>query len=109
LRWRYEPGAGEKATRCRRVRARPSYAACSRYCNAENVQLVLTRYAIERLLYRLSVSPHRDRFILKGEALVAFNDGVPWWPDAEFERTHITPQQAERYEADPGRNQFERI
>jgi hypothetical protein len=34
--------------------------------NADNVQLVLTRYAIERLLYRLSMSPPRDRFVLKG-------------------------------------------
>ena len=33
--------------------------------------LVLTRYAIERLLYRLSRSPHRDRFVLKGAALYA--------------------------------------
>ena len=37
--------------------------------NADNVQLVLTRCAIERLLYRLSVSVHRDRFILKGAML----------------------------------------
>ena len=29
-------------------------------------QSVLTRYGIERLLYRLSVSPHADRFALKG-------------------------------------------
>ena len=29
-------------------------------------QSVLTRYGIERLLYRLSVSPHADRFVLKG-------------------------------------------
>jgi hypothetical protein len=28
--------------------------------NSDNVQLVLTRYAIERLLYRLSVSASRD-------------------------------------------------
>lgn len=33
--------------------------------------LILTRYAIERLLYRLSCSPHRDRFVLKGAALYA--------------------------------------
>src|SRR5882672_3570698 len=32
-------------------------------------QILLTRYALERLLYRLSVSPHRDRFILKGAML----------------------------------------
>ena len=29
-------------------------------------QILLTRYALERLLYRLSVSEHRERFILKG-------------------------------------------
>ncbi|MDC7683770.1 nucleotidyl transferase AbiEii/AbiGii toxin family protein [Asticcacaulis sp. BYS171W] len=32
--------------------------------------VVLTRYALERILYRLSVSPHRDRFVLKGGLLV---------------------------------------
>lgn len=32
-------------------------------------QLLLTRYALERLLYRLSVSDHRDRFVLKGALL----------------------------------------
>ncbi len=32
-------------------------------------QILLTRYALERLLYRLSVSPHRDRFVLKGAML----------------------------------------
>lgn len=39
-------------------------------------QILLTRYAIERLLYRLSVSPHRDRFILKGAMLF-----VTWLAD----------------------------
>ena len=34
-------------------------------------QILLTRYALERLLYRLSVSAHRDRFILKGAMLFA--------------------------------------
>lgn len=37
----------------------------------EEFQLTLTRYAIERLLYRLSRSPHRHDFILKGAALYA--------------------------------------
>jgi hypothetical protein len=35
----------------------------------EDFQLVLTRYANERLLYRLAVSPHGSRFVLKGAAL----------------------------------------
>lgn len=33
-------------------------------------EVVLVRYALERLLYRLSISPHRDRFALKGGMLV---------------------------------------
>lgn len=32
----------------------------------ENMQLVLSRYATERLMYRLSRSEYRDRFVLKG-------------------------------------------
>ena len=37
----------------------------------EDFQLVLDRYAVERLLYRLSISPHRDQFLLKGALLFA--------------------------------------
>jgi predicted nucleotidyltransferase component of viral defense system len=33
-------------------------------------ELLLTRFALERLLYRLSVSQHRNRFVLKGALLV---------------------------------------
>jgi predicted nucleotidyltransferase component of viral defense system len=33
--------------------------------------LLLTRYVLERLLYRLSKTPHRDRFVLKGAMLIA--------------------------------------
>ena len=32
----------------------------------QNFDLVLTHYAIERLLYRLAQSRHADRFVLKG-------------------------------------------
>ena len=35
----------------------------------EDFQFVLSRYASERLLYRLSVSPHREGFVLKGALL----------------------------------------
>lgn len=44
-------------------------------------QILLTRYALERLLYRLSVSPHRDRFILKGAMLFVT------WVDDPFRPT----------------------
>lgn len=35
----------------------------------QDFNLVLTRYALERLLYRLSISPHADQFLLKGAAV----------------------------------------
>jgi predicted nucleotidyltransferase component of viral defense system len=37
----------------------------------QDFQLVLTRFALERFLYRLSRTRHRDRFVLKGAMLVA--------------------------------------
>ncbi|MSP63807.1 MAG: hypothetical protein EXR72_26370 [Myxococcales bacterium] len=48
------------------VRARLLRLAQTR---GEDFQLVLTRYANERLLYRLASSPHAPQFILKGAAL----------------------------------------
>jgi len=44
-------------------------------------QTLLSRYVLERLLYRLSVSPHRDKFILKGALL------FPLWLDDPFRPT----------------------
>lgn len=37
--------------------------------NREDFNILLFRYGVERLLYRLSVSPHAKRFILKGASL----------------------------------------
>jgi predicted P-loop ATPase len=42
----------------------------------------------------------RDRDLLFAEAVEAFRAGAQWWPDGDFEREHIKPQQAARYEAD---------
>lgn len=44
-------------------------------------QILLTRYALERLLYRLSLSEHRNRFILKGAMLFVT------WVEAPFRPT----------------------
>ena len=44
----------------------------------EDVQLVLLRYAIERLLYRLSCSEHAERFVLKGAMLFSLWADVPY-------------------------------
>jgi predicted nucleotidyltransferase component of viral defense system len=37
----------------------------------QQLELLLTRYVLERLLYRLSTSRHRDGFVLKGAMLMA--------------------------------------
>lgn len=48
--------------------------------------LLLTRYALERMLYRLSVSQQRDQFLLKGALLFDLWFDVPHRPthDADF-------------------------
>lgn len=52
----------------------------------EDFNLLLTRYATERLLYRLSISPERDQFLLKGALLFDLWFDVPHRPtrDADF-------------------------
>src|SRR5712664_3960445 len=48
--------------------------------------LLLTRYANERLLYRLSISAYRDRFVLKGAMLLTtwFDDPHRGTRDVDF-------------------------
>ena len=41
----------------------------------QELQLVLTRYGVERLLYRLSRTPAAERFILKGAVLFYIWEG----------------------------------
>jgi predicted nucleotidyltransferase component of viral defense system len=41
------------------------------HARGQPMELLLTRYALERLLHRLSLSPHRERFALKGAMLLA--------------------------------------
>lgn len=56
------------------VRARLLQLARER---SEDFQLVLTRYANERLLFRLATSQHANRFVLKGAALFILWTGKP--------------------------------
>lgn len=40
------------------------------HTRGQPMELLLTRYTLERLLHRLSLSPHRERFVLKGAMLL---------------------------------------
>jgi predicted nucleotidyltransferase component of viral defense system len=46
------------------------------HARGQPLELLLTRYALERLLHRLSLSPHRERFVLKGAMLL-----VTWFDE----------------------------
>jgi predicted P-loop ATPase len=42
----------------------------------------------------------RDRDQIFAEAVAMYQRNAMWWPDKDFEREHIMPEQAARYEAD---------
>lgn len=52
----------------------------------QDFSLVLTRFCLERLLYRISISDHADHFLLKGALLLDLWFDVPYRPtrDADF-------------------------
>jgi hypothetical protein len=56
-----------------------------RRAERSDFQILLTRYALERLFYRLSVSDHRDRFILKGAILFVTWVADPFQPTRDFD------------------------
>ena len=50
-----------------------------------NFQRLLVRYALERLLYRLSISPEKDHFLLKGALLFDLWYDVPMRPTRDID------------------------
>ena len=65
----------------------------------EDFQLVLDRFAVERLLYRLSISPHRDQFLLKGALLFALWFDQPHRPTRDADLLGFGPPDTERLRA----------
>jgi predicted nucleotidyltransferase component of viral defense system len=53
--------------------------------DALDFQFVLTKYALERLLYRLSISPQKDHFLLKGALLFDLWFDVPLRPTSDID------------------------
>jgi predicted nucleotidyltransferase component of viral defense system len=51
----------------------------------EPFQTLLTRYALERFLFRLTNSPHKDKFILKGAVLFALWTGEMHRPTKDLD------------------------
>jgi hypothetical protein len=56
----------------------------------QDFNLVLTRYSLERLLYRLGASAYAERFLLKGALLFDLWFDIPHRPtrDADFSGDH---------------------
>ena len=53
----------------------------------EDAQFALQRYAMERLLFRLGESKHRERFVLKGAMLFALWGGSAYRPTRDLDFT----------------------
>jgi predicted nucleotidyltransferase component of viral defense system len=61
-------------------------------------QDLLFRYALERLLYRLSVSKYRDRFVLKGAMLFSVWAAVPHRTTRDLDLLGFDPPDPRAYE-----------
>ena len=59
--------------------------------NGEAFDLVLTRYALERFLYRLGKSQYHNQFLLKGAMLFAVWDGAPHRPTRDLDLLGFGP------------------
>lgn len=57
----------------------------------EDFNFLLNRFAVERFLYRLSLSPHRDRFVLKGASLFAIWAAQPYRATRDIDLEGLGP------------------
>lgn len=64
--------------------------------HGEDFNLLLFRYGVERLLYRLSISPHVDRFVLKGASLFLVWKGQSYRVTKDADLLGFGPADAEQ-------------
>lgn len=67
--------------------------------NGEAFDLVLTRYALERLLYRLGNSRYHNQFLLKGAMLFAVWGGAPHRPTRDLDLLGFGPNDLPQVQA----------
>jgi hypothetical protein len=65
----------------------------------KDFNLLLTRYGLERLLYRLSISKHADQFLLKGALLFDLWFDVPHRPTRDADLLGFGPAEIPHVEA----------
>jgi len=65
----------------------------------EDVQVVVDRYAVQRLLYRLAQSEFRDLFVLKGAQLCVVWAGTPHRVTRDLDLEYLGPSDATRLQA----------
>jgi hypothetical protein len=63
--------------------------------SGEDFNFLLFRYGLERFLYRLSISPHADRFILKGASLFLVWKGQNYRVTKDADLLGLGPAEAE--------------
>ncbi len=64
----------------------------------EDFQLVLSRYALERLLHRIDQSPHRGQFVVKGAMLFHLWTNQPYRPTRDIDFLSYGDQSVARLE-----------
>ncbi|MEO6094260.1 MAG: nucleotidyl transferase AbiEii/AbiGii toxin family protein [Fibrobacteria bacterium] len=84
--------AGRESPKAESIRIRLNKTLRER---GEDVQWALQRYAIERFLFRLGKSKHREKFVLKGATLFALWGGNLYRPTRDMDFTGYGIQTAE--------------
>lgn len=87
--------SGKRGTTSRAASIRERLLNLAR-ARGEDFQLLLDRYAVERLIYRLSVSPEREQFLLKGALLFNLWFDAPHRPTRDADLLGFGAPEAER-------------